>query len=92
MKHVYALLGALALFAGCGAVQTQSSTSHDIAQMMAETQRGVDLSMEMGMNVGSGDATDRETAVAQFSEYMIAENRVENGIDNTDIALVDNVS
>jgi uncharacterized lipoprotein YajG len=92
MKQAYTLLAALALFAGCGAVPTQSSASHDIAQMIDAVQRGVDLSMTLPVNVGSGSDVDRAIAEITFSKYKVAENRVENGITNTDIAVVDEVS
>jgi hypothetical protein len=80
MKYVYTLLAALALFAGCGAVPTHLSTSRDIAMMIDKEQRGVELAMSLFGSAGN------------LSKYEVAENRVENGISSTDIALIDEVS
>jgi hypothetical protein len=92
MKYVYAFGVAAALMVGCCAVQTQSSTSHDIAQMMDFVQRGVALSMTVAVNVGTGDESDQVAAKADINKYEVAENRVENGFADTDMALADGVS
>jgi len=92
MKYMYALGVSAALMIGCCAVQSQASTSNDIEQQIASVQRGVDLSMTLPIGVGDGSSTDLAAAEAWRDKYAIAETRVQDGIDNTDIALADGVS
>lgn len=85
MKYVYTLLIAAALMAGCNPVLTQSIISHDVAQINADQQRVVALSMVM--QTGGGSDADRAIAEANYAKYEIAQTRLEKGTANTDIAL-----
>lgn len=86
MKYVYTLLVAAALMAGCNPVLTQSSISHDIAQITADQQRVVALSMTM--EIGGGSDAGRAVAMANYNKYEIAESKRESAIQtNAEIAL-----